>query len=759
MGVVAAAIFVVGGLLFLARLLLQKPPGAPDGLGEDDPSLISTRGAWIPVYYGTRITARTVIGWAGNRTTTKESVGGGGGKGGGGGGDVKQTIYFEEVWHQLGVGPATTLHEIRFNGKIVWQGPINSTNTPSGTEIDLGKEGTFRIFWGEADQPVNTDLGDASRIGVTSRWPRLCYIYWTKMRYGTSPSQPQVQYVLTWNCPGITLTGSDYFLSDTVNSVLSTGINPGHIAHILLNSGNFLGSGIDKSEIDNATLEGWGTLAQTEHFPVNVAYVDGPSVERAIQALLQDMGYQMPLVDGRLTFLEQRFEDMATFPVLSDDEVAPPDVERTIDLTPNRITRPVFTFKSEQGFNFRDQDVPFNDDGDADAFGLATASRVGIDTVTNLEVASRVARRRWQESTIKSDIKIRALRGARLITPGQALIKSPLGQLRVIGSKWSDETAITELSCSLDSYAVPDIDDVLTIPDPGGGQQDPAPDIAFAWFELPPEQQSGNTIEIVVIRIRAHQQIFTAGIFLSTDATTYTGVGDQTHGQGGLLEEAMLATPADLVVEGPRFEPDNDDITEVLDLSSDVTAWQSGKQVAIINDEVFFVESFVAVNEMDWVASTAHVIGDFVRPTGAPNNLRFRATTAGTTGGSEPTWPTEVGETVNDNGIVWEAHRIAFYPRNMIRARYDTVAAAHAIGDRIFVADADELTAFTQGGFTAGQQVCVKTQPRTSGGAVDLAIVTPVCDLLEGDPASGIDIRVTDSGPRVTAIGDQRITG
>lgn len=57
-----------------------------------------------------------------------------------------------------------------------------------------------------------------------------------------------------------------------------------------------------------------------------------------------------------------------------------------------------------------------------------------------------------------------------------------------------------------------------------------------------------------------------------------------------------------------------------------------------------------------WAASTAYNVGDIVRQLAAPtlNNERaFRCTTAGTSGGSEPSWNLNKGATTNDNTCVW----------------------------------------------------------------------------------------------------------
>lgn len=57
-----------------------------------------------------------------------------------------------------------------------------------------------------------------------------------------------------------------------------------------------------------------------------------------------------------------------------------------------------------------------------------------------------------------------------------------------------------------------------------------------------------------------------------------------------------------------------------------------------------------------WAASTAVVVGDIRRASARQDTgLVFRCTSAGTTGSSEPAWPTDIGSTVSDNGVVWAA--------------------------------------------------------------------------------------------------------
>lgn len=55
----------------------------------------------------------------------------------------------------------------------------------------------------------------------------------------------------------------------------------------------------------------------------------------------------------------------------------------------------------------------------------------------------------------------------------------------------------------------------------------------------------------------------------------------------------------------------------------------------------------------DWAATTAYSLGDRIEPT-TPNTYAYECTTAGTSAGSEPTFPTAaIGDTVADGTVVW----------------------------------------------------------------------------------------------------------
>ncbi len=54
-----------------------------------------------------------------------------------------------------------------------------------------------------------------------------------------------------------------------------------------------------------------------------------------------------------------------------------------------------------------------------------------------------------------------------------------------------------------------------------------------------------------------------------------------------------------------------------------------------------------------WQASTSYNVGDYVRPS-TDNGYSYECITAGTSGDTEPTWPTNLGDTVTDGTVVWQ---------------------------------------------------------------------------------------------------------
>ena len=77
-----------------------------------------------------------------------------------------------------------------------------------------------------------------------------------------------------------------------------------------------------------------------------------------------------------------------------------------------------------------------------------------------------------------------------------------------------------------------------------------------------------------------------------------------------------------------------------------------GSEVAYSNTNARIGVGSGDANVSAWAASTAYSLGAKVKPTTANGNV-YECTTAGTSGTTEPTWPTVDGATVTDGTVVW----------------------------------------------------------------------------------------------------------
>lgn len=83
-----------------------------------------------------------------------------------------------------------------------------------------------------------------------------------------------------------------------------------------------------------------------------------------------------------------------------------------------------------------------------------------------------------------------------------------------------------------------------------------------------------------------------------------------------------------------------------------------------------------------WSAGAAFAVNAVVIPS-TQNGFAFKATVAGTSGGTEPVWPTTLGGTVSDGGVTWQA--IEQYGYHSIG---DNTLYGNVLGDRSVSAQA-----------------------------------------------------------------------
>lgn len=189
----------------LAAELLRVDPPSVDPLKDDSHNSAHVRGTMLPILLGTNKIV-PIIGYVGNRTTYEKKVGEVDGGLLHSDKDITQTMYVESGIHFLCVGPAYRLSKIVQGGNVIFEGEKDlagdiiriptRANTTSGTQFTCDDDGgsTFKIYWGEAGQPVDSEA--AEWTGLSSRYPYTCYIVWNRKVLGQSARWPQIEYHL-----------------------------------------------------------------------------------------------------------------------------------------------------------------------------------------------------------------------------------------------------------------------------------------------------------------------------------------------------------------------------------------------------------------------------------------------------------------------------------------------------------------------------------------------------------------------------------
>lgn len=793
---IAIAQFVVAlGLALLSGYLLKQKNKAL--VRDDKPTTLATRGSFVPWVLGIRRIG-AVFCWAGGREVRKESVAGGKGLGG----SPKVDVFFEDAWHCLCAGPVFCLNRIIENGKVIFEGPITSVSHPSGTLIDLGSLGQFSIYWGEERQPVNAYLGDANRVGVTSRWPFMCYIEWRGKRLGSQPSWQLLDYVIErrprstspilidtagYIPPTLTLDGAtfniisvdtgagefvveehgirvkdvvrltgnalsdqdlevvdvDDFLFDPgggqpleprstvtvledltgadANGTLQVysrapddGINAAHGVAELLFQEWPEGLGISQADWDMDSLEALGTLTLAESLRTSWLGQDTETAESILATAMQDLGLLLPIdVDsGLLRFMSIR-EPVGLLPDISADlQPKLPEIESRIGDAP--ADKLVFAFPDRE-IQFRDMTIALDNDGQATRLNHQKARQVPITITVNFKTAAIISERRSQEEMAQTtQVKLDSTRAVRRLLPGQAVtVGGFLDVMRIVSSQINPLTSKVQLGLLYDFYGA-QISQFET--EQGGASSDLLPvqaDLQFRIVEVPEVLLGSEPQTVIIPRIRAHVQVISAGLNLSGDNMTYVFQGQELNvQQGGVLLDAMAVGDEYLDENGPTFTALGPDIASVLDLSADVLNWRLGRQLCVINGEVFYLRNVTAMG------------GDVYRLDG------------------------------------------------LVRARYDTRREAHAVDDEVYIVQNDGFLAVQDVLLQPSGTVFAKTQPQ-AGGVLPLSLVAPsslalagkgVVPVSPGKPytdngcdcyATGEDVTIkwTYSVPRSTAAG------
>lgn len=122
---------------------------------------------------------------------------------------------------------------------------------------------------------------------------------------------------------------------------------------------------------------------------------------------------------------------------------------------------------------------------------------------------------------------------------------------------------------------------------------------------------------------------------------------------------ALLNKEADLnsdtlkmTLHTSTYTPDYDVHDYVNDLSNELSTAGGYTAGGLTLTSPTITQTVANSWTQQWTLSTAYTLNQIVRPTSG-NGFIYQAVVAGTSSGTQPTWPTTIGLTVTDGGVTW----------------------------------------------------------------------------------------------------------
>ncbi len=585
---------VVGAVSYLANYLLRTKTSSSLDDSYTEPAV---RGTLNPLLMG-RMRISPVVGYVGSRKVTKEKSGSSGGKGGGGS-KTKTTIYNEVGMHIFSIGQGVKLRGIYQSGTnlLADNGIVSASTTSSGSTIDLGKEGSFKIYWGTDTQPIDTTL--AALTGLYSTFPYTFYIVWNRKRLGTSATWPALEYDVEVTHPeSMSIPTGGGYLRGTVDETEYSGVNVASALYQMLFESNPHGLGIDTKYFNMDDFTDLADFfANTEMSPCTVYLSGGKSFQDGLGMILQDFGIQFYYDKSIGKFRVHQARVVAESKTLTTAEYASSEAESELAYAVLQADRTVYSF-ADSARKFTDSTIMVTNDGNAKYSENPNTSKVSLDTITDLVTASMVASRREQEDSLDGTLALDVSYARTDLSIGdQFSIDGFNGLYRVIEREQTPDESTMHITFMIDAYSI-DNNYEAQIATPSAPTHLPVEDAAFSLFPvnrfMSPDQDG-----FIVNRIRAAGYIISSEIYTSPSGDSYTLLEEVFYCTGGTLQEDLGITGT-LIERGAAITTLGPDITDVADLTASDAQWRGGQQIAIIGtSEVCFISGIdIATGEL-----------------------------------------------------------------------------------------------------------------------------------------------------------------
>ena len=756
-----AAMAITIGIGMLARMLLS---GKDKQTSDMDNSVVepSLRGTIVPLSLGiNRITP--VIGYVGDTKIIKKQAdsGGKGGMFGGGGGEGQETItYYQSALHILSIGEGAELTRIIQGGKTIFDTVITPSSHPSGSQLTTPGGSVFRIYWGEDGQVIDSKL--ASLTGVATRYPFMLYIVWNRKKLGDRKVWPNLEYEVFVKTQQATLFGNDPIIDESIDpfnlscsvtglsrifvdsdlggyytneSVITTtsgsganvevgyqvtgtiaavtytalitevsesggtytfrtqspipsawysgsgtlsfkagiskGLNPAAILYQLLFETYPHGLGVDITDYNLTDLEevfDYFALTATL-FPASLMIKSSKSIRDGLGMVLQDCGISMSW-DSETS--QYRFIRMATTdtPTTINAEFFDMGDRATLDSAYAVLDPALRTYRFvDSNRKYKDSTIVTTDDGRAKYTGMPNTKKISMDTVRDLLTASLVSAYRDRENFVRANFTTKLSKEkAGSLLGGLFNFEGVTGNFRLAGKTIVPDDSTVKATFVEDAYS--EVTSFVEkkasglFPGESSGAEE---DVLVGLQEI---SRFTNPDENGVFVVRVRQSFLIQGMvpFLSDSDVTYKQFDAQSqYAVGGkLLDEISDVGPA-IDESSPEFSITGPDAAAVLDLtaSDDEARWRSGEQLCVIGSELFFLRG--------------------ISPTATPGEYSLEG---------------------------------------LIRARWGTVRATHAVSDNLIIFRAADIKVLKATFLIAGTDVYAKTVPFTAVDIMDISEIT-----------------------------------
>lgn len=677
---------------------------------------IAVRGSYLPLVFGT-LRVGCLVGWVGPPVARRVRVADGGREWGlfGKKKGVYSQAFSADGWHLISVGPVDAIEAIYINGKRA-HGRIDH-GTASGESVmvrnptpqegnDREYLGQLYVFWGETDQPLHGPL--ASAIGVKSRWPNVCHVYWKSFDLGIGGGAwPTVEYVISrfplvelsdtlgsYSTPVVDADGDPLAAGIAIPGGV-TGYNPAYMLQVAGRSTFPHGCGLPAETFDPAEWQALYDDALASKLASHAKVLDGDTYADLVQAVASDDSFFVVAEGMRIRPAVLRDVDS---PPVAEAKDLPPSGDETlsVDHSPVAVTNPVWVFADETGFEYAKKDIGIPYDTGSIDNGVVTTRRASIETLTNQVAADVAAGYQRANTVIGTEMRVSVLHQFRALGPGDVFTHPVLGDLRVQGRKWSWETPAVELTCTADNFKAGTVASEPTEASTTSATADRAVYTLFRPVETDPSR-----LVLLVARApfsavegSAVYRVTVAGGAEIRSGRTTAGAGDSFYMiQSSSPTEFFVANLTPPPVEGYP--------------SVTLPEAYAGKWMLFMGAEIAYLkDSVVTTPSTDWQAEAYYEEGDVVFcPEDSAKALV--CISSGVSGTTAPTAST-LGTTATDGTTQWVVAYGSTYLSGVLRAQEGTAQEAAPTGT--IGAMTLDMQTFDLG-ILRGDNVCVGTVP------------------------------------------------